>query len=117
MQSVDFDLWLGDVLVGLEAAHIQWHQAGGPDQVSNGLALCSLRHKLFDRDAFTADPDHLDLQVSQDAVGGQRSQGQLHAFHGQRIRLPQGREYDPDPKYLLWHHKEVFREPARGVTT
>jgi putative restriction endonuclease len=25
--------------VALEAAHIKWHQAGGPDEESNGLAL------------------------------------------------------------------------------
>jgi len=32
----------------LEAAHIKWHQAGGPDTIDNGLALCSLHHKLLD---------------------------------------------------------------------
>jgi predicted restriction endonuclease len=34
-----FDVRLGNQVLGLEAAHIQWHQAGGPDQKQNGLTL------------------------------------------------------------------------------
>ena len=37
--------------LGIEAAHIKWHQAGGPDTEDNGLALCTLHHKRFDRGA------------------------------------------------------------------
>lgn len=44
-----FDVRMGHYPVGLEAAHIKWHQAGGPDIEVNGLALCALHHKLFDR--------------------------------------------------------------------
>jgi len=43
----DLDIRIGNTTVGLEAAHIQWHQAGGPDIEPNGLALCTLHHKLF----------------------------------------------------------------------
>ena len=39
--------------LGLEAAHIKWFQARGPDVVQNGLALCSLHHKIFDLGANT----------------------------------------------------------------
>src|SRR6185503_19127739 len=52
-----FDVRLGGHALGLEAAHIQWHQAGGPDVEPNGLALCSLHHKAFDLGAFTIKPD------------------------------------------------------------
>ena len=48
-----FDAQLGTSPVALEAAHIKWHTHHGPDEVINGLALCSLHHKLFDRGAFT----------------------------------------------------------------
>ncbi len=44
-----FDVRVGDSLVGLEAAHIKWHQAGGPDEDNNGICLCTMHHKLFDR--------------------------------------------------------------------
>lgn len=53
----DTAIWLGRVVVGLEAAHIKWHSAGGPDQANNGLALCAMHHKLFDRGAFTFGSD------------------------------------------------------------
>ncbi len=42
-----FDVRLGSVSIALDAAHIHWHQAGGPDLESNGLALCILHHKTF----------------------------------------------------------------------
>lgn len=48
-----FDVRLGTVSIGLDAAHIRWHQAGGPDTESNGFALCVLHHKTFDLGAFT----------------------------------------------------------------
>jgi hypothetical protein len=32
-----FDVRLGIVSIALDAAHIFWHQAGGPDRESNGL--------------------------------------------------------------------------------
>lgn len=41
-----FDVRMEDRLLGLEAAHIKWHAAGGPDIVPNGLALCML-HPAF----------------------------------------------------------------------
>jgi putative restriction endonuclease len=48
-----FDVRLGSVSIALDAAHIRWHQAGGPDEEANGLALCVLHHKTFDLGAFT----------------------------------------------------------------
>ena len=50
--------------VGLEAAHVQWHSQDGPDEVHNGLALCSLHHTLFDLGVLGLLPD-LRIQVSQ----------------------------------------------------
>ncbi|KUF16456.1 phosphorothioated DNA-binding restriction endonuclease [Streptomyces silvensis] len=44
-----YDGMLGTVPVGLEAAHVRWWAFDGPDDVDNGLCLCSLHHKLFDR--------------------------------------------------------------------
>src|SRR6478672_10825060 len=46
-----YDGRLGSGVVGLEAAHVRWFNLGGPDDPDNGLALCSLHHKLFDRGA------------------------------------------------------------------
>ena len=47
----DFDLRINDEMLGIEAAHIQWHSHKGPDNVFNGLALCLLHHRALDRGA------------------------------------------------------------------
>jgi len=52
-----FDGQLGGAGVGLEAAHVRWFNFDGPDTLDNGLALCSLHHKLFDRGALGLDQD------------------------------------------------------------
>lgn len=44
-----YDGRIGMVPVGLEAAHIRWWAFDGPDDLENGLSLCSLHHKLFDK--------------------------------------------------------------------
>lgn len=41
--------------VALEAAHIKWKQHGGPCEVSNGLALCAIHHKAFDKGSIGLD--------------------------------------------------------------
>ena len=43
-----FETRVGHQLVGIDAAHVRWHQAGGAgvDDVSNGVALCALHHRL-----------------------------------------------------------------------
>lgn len=46
-----YDGRLGSTPVGIEAAHVRWFKLGGPDDLDNGFALCSLHHKLFDRGA------------------------------------------------------------------
>jgi hypothetical protein len=63
-----FDVRLGSVSVALDAAHIRWHQAGGPDRESNGLALCVLHHKIFDLGAFTL--DHQGVMLISDQANG-----------------------------------------------
>lgn len=107
-----YDLRLGDHSLALEAAHIRWRQAQGPDLVDNGLALCVLHHKLFDRGAFTVDEQYRIL-VSQDVTGNTRLKDYLLAHHLTRIAEPQNRINFPRPEYLRWHYRQVFRIPPR----
>ncbi len=83
-----FDVRLGHQPFALEAAHIKWRQAGGPDLEVNGLAHCSLHHKLFDRGAFTLTND-LAVLVSGDAHGTSGFQEWLNRFHGEKLNFPQ----------------------------
>jgi putative restriction endonuclease len=108
-----FDLRMGRQIIGLEAAHIKWFQAGGPDIERNGLALCVLHHKIFDLGAFTIRPEDGVMVFSQHMVGSKETQGKLMAYHGSQLIQPQSQEYSPNPEFLDWHRKEVFKTPAR----
>lgn len=110
-----FDLRIGTVTAGLEAAHIKWFQAKGPDIESNGLALCALHHKIFDLGAFTILPETYSLVFSQHAIASETSQRMLLGFHGAGIILPQAKDYYPSSEFLKWHEKEVFKRPSRSL--
>jgi putative restriction endonuclease len=106
------DLRIGSVTIALEAAHIQWHQAGGPDTEANGVALCSLHHKIFDLGAFTIHTDYRVL-VSELANGTGQFEQALLRHHGQQMTRPSRPEHVPLAKHLAWHRHEVFKEGAR----
>ena len=107
-----FNVRVGNTLVALEAAHIKWHQAGGPDSEENGIALCALHHKLFDRGAFTVSPGLL-IQVSDRAHGTHGFNEWLTAYHGKSLKPPQHPNFYPEPEFVQWHVKEVFQGEAR----
>lgn len=109
-----FDVRLGSHPVGLEAAHIRWHNAGGPDVEENGLALCVLHHKLLDLGAYTLDP-HGQLLVSDRTHGTDGFHGGLLRYHGRQVRLPQRPEQHPSARHLEWHAREVFKGRPRHV--
>ncbi len=110
----NFDVRLGDDLVGLEAAHIKWLAAGGPDTVANGLALCGLHHKAFDRGAFGLEGggEQFKVLVSSEIHGRRDPVRWFLDYHGKPLRTPRNRLVDPRPEFVIWHYKEVFRRPA-----
>jgi putative restriction endonuclease len=109
------NLRLGHQPIGLEAAHIKWFQAKGPDVVPNGIALCSLHHKVFDLGAFTILPDSYQMIFSQHLNGSDDSAEKILAYHGASLILPQSRDYMPQPEFLDWHRKQVFKSPERSL--
>lgn len=108
-----FGMRLGDESVALEAAHIRWHNHHGPDVEANGLALCALHHKVFDRGAFTLDPQRRVL-VSEHALGDGLDWSLLQ-HHGKVIAPPLRQEHQPAAEHLAWHFAEVFRQAARPL--
>lgn len=100
------------IVIGVEAAHIMWFQAGGPDDVSNGLALCALHHKAFDLGAFTLDSDGRIL-ISAD-VCGVGVEDAIGRYHNRPIRPRAGDGGMPTDRYLKWHRDQVFRGDARA---
>jgi putative restriction endonuclease len=108
-----FSVRLRHQLLALEAAHIMWHQAGGPDIEVNGLALCATHHKLFDMGAFTVTED-MKMLVS-DEVNGVGAQEWLKQHHGKSINSPQNKAFYPNLEFTTWHVKEVFKGGYRNV--
>jgi putative restriction endonuclease len=108
------DLRMGQQSIGLEAAHIKWFQANGPDEVPNGIAMCSLHHKVFDLGAFKILPETYQMVFSQHLNGSEAASQRMLAYHGSAMILPQANEYMPHPNHLDWHSRQVFKNPARG---
>lgn len=107
-----FNVRLGNTLVGVEAAHIRWHQYGGPDTEENGIALCAMHHKLFDRGVFTLS-DSRELLVAEQANGTRGLEEWLMKYHGTKISNPIHPDYIPRDSFIKWHVSEVFRGPWR----
>ncbi len=110
-----FNIRLGNAPVALDAAHIKWHTSGGPDIERNGLALCSMHHKLFDRGAFTlinTNGKYI-VKVAQQAYGTSGFDEWLMRYHDKSIRQPQSPACYPESSFAEWHWREVFKEPSR----
>lgn len=107
-----FDVRLGDRLVAVEACHIKWHQAGGPETETNGLALCCMHHKLFDLGVLTIS-NAMTVMVSEEAHGTIGFQEWVMAFNGKKIKPPIRNTYYPNEKFIAWHIREVFQGPGR----
>ena len=108
------DLALGREPIGLEAAHVKWVQAGGPDVPTNGLALCVLHHKLFDLGGWRLAPDGRIL-VSDRIRGRSPSARWLLDIHGGYAAEPTHADQAPAPTFLEWHRREVFKGRERPL--
>ncbi len=103
-----FSVRMENIPIALEAAHIKWFQAGGPDIESNGLALCSLHHKLLDRGALAISKEHK-IVVSEKANGHGGFQEWVLNFHDKALQKPRNPSYAPKTEFTEWHIREVFQ--------
>ncbi len=101
-----FDGQVSGVPVGLEAAHIRWFTVDGPDELDNGLALCSLHHKLFDRGVLGLDDD-LTVVVSQRFSARTPHGRAVYELHGRRLQ-PRPGTPTPAVRHVTWHREQVF---------
>src|SRR6516165_2809883 len=83
-----------------------------PSITSNGLALCSLHHKLFERGAFSLS-DGLQVQISQRVNGSSGLVEILLRFHQKNIAAPNLADAGPAIEHVRWHRHEVFHAPVR----
>ncbi|GAA2026027.1 HNH endonuclease [Catenulispora yoronensis] len=108
-----YDGLLRNTAVGIDAAHVRWWAFDGPDTVANGLALCSLHHKLFDKGVLGLDEQHR-VTVSAHFIGRSPSARTIVLdLLGHPMLGPQP-GFDPlDPTHVTWHRQQVFQLPAR----
>jgi putative restriction endonuclease len=102
-----FDGAAGGAVVGIEAAHVRWFKLGGPDELDNGLALCSLHHKLFDRGMLGLDED-LTVVVSQRFSARTPNGRSIYDLHGHRLQPRRGTAL-PAERHVAWHREQVFQ--------
>lgn len=105
-----FDGSLGGAPVGIEAAHIRWVNLDGPNHLDNGLALCSLHHKLFDRGALGLSFDY-EIKVSRDFKASSPRGRDVYELVGLRLTARPGTTL-PAPKHIEWHTAQVFHGPS-----
>ena len=106
----------GDYLVDLDAVPIKWPMAGGPEDVTNGLALCGVHQEAFIQGALgldAVDPGYRVL-ISSEVHGLSAPVRWFLDYHDKPLRPPRNHRFDPDPEYVNWHRREVFRPPPLG---
>ncbi len=105
-----FDGQSASAPVGIEAAHVRWFNFGGPDGLDNGLALCSLHHKLFDRGVLGLDSGETVL-VSRSYSARTDEGKRIYDLHGKHLSPRPGTRC-PAEHHVRWHSSEVFKSDA-----
>ncbi|MFE9402251.1 phosphorothioated DNA-binding restriction endonuclease [Streptomyces sp. NPDC006530] len=112
-----YDGLIGTTSVGLEAAHVRWWAFDGPGDIDNGLCLCSLHHKLFDKGVLGIGDGHRIL-VSQRFVGrSQVAREQVTALAGRTVLGPQPGIRPVAEAHRSWHASQVFHGAPRSAAT
>lgn len=90
----------------VEAAHIRPVERGGPDIVTNGLALSGTVHWMFDRGLVSL-TDDLEILISRQANDPESIRALINRSG---FALPPIRKLDrPHPSFLAWHRENCFK--------
>ncbi|MDE0480804.1 MAG: HNH endonuclease [Gammaproteobacteria bacterium] len=113
----EFDLSIDDFPFGLEAAHIMWPSYGGPDEIHNGLSLCSFHHLAFDRGAWGLERDfgNYRILVSSRLQGRSDVADWLRDYRGKQVRRPLAKEWRPERRFVDWHTENRFLQPPMAA--
>lgn len=85
----------------LDAAHILPDAAGGEPRVENGLGLCVLHHRAFDRDLLRVTPEYtIRIDASLAGAADAFAREALLAFEGRRLTVPREERLRPSPEAL-----------------
>ncbi|MEV2275889.1 phosphorothioated DNA-binding restriction endonuclease [Nocardiopsis sp. NPDC049922] len=104
-----YDGWIDGGPVALEAAHVRWWALGGPDDLANGLCLCSIHHRLFDKGVLGLSRDHTVAVSTRFQGRSPASERLVSALEGRPLNRPGGADPAVEPDHVDWHGREVFR--------
>lgn len=100
----------------IEGAHIYPAQApGSPDEIWNGLALCSNHHRAFDKHWIRVDPTSFDLRLHPELLEGSQTNRTSAAFvemTREQLRLP--RESAAAPRGEMFQRRYDFFPRSYG---
>lgn len=85
-----------------QAAHIMSVEAGGPDVVTNGIALSGTVHWMFDRGLISLKDDG-EILLSSKINDIATVENLVHS--DRRARFPSKQTLKPHPRYLAWHRE------------
>lgn len=108
-----FDGRLGGGAVGIEAAHVRWFNFDGPDEMDNGMALCSLHHKLLDRGVLGLVGEGT-VVVSSDFSASSAVGRAVYDLHELELKPRRGTPL-PALAHVEWHRSEVFKGLPLGA--
>lgn len=96
----------------LDGAHlVPDREELGEPVVSNGLSLCSLHHRAFDRDIVGLTPD-FEIHVFHERLEhpDEEEGAILTRFHGAKLRLPSDESLQPDRDLLAWRWEAALAQ-------
>ena len=102
-----YDGQLAGASIGVDAAHVRWWAFDGPNTLDNGLALCTLHHKLFDIGVLGLDPS-MRILVSAAFTARTRAGRAIYDLHSQ-VLVPRPGTPTPALVHVNWHKREVFK--------
>ena len=105
-----YDGQIGGATVGIDAAHVRWFAFDGPDSLNNGLALCVLHHKLFDRGVLGLD-ESLQIDISTGYTARTSAGRAIYELRGLPLKPRRGSPL-PALEHVKWHRCEVFKGRA-----
>lgn len=93
--------------------HVRWWAFDSPDDVDNGLCLCALHHKLFDKGVLGVGDGHL-IMVSQGFVGrSAAAREHVVALAGRPLLGPQRGAPAIAATHRSWRTGQVFHGVPR----
>ena len=113
LSARDFDIDIVNDFCGLEATHIKWHSHGGPDHISNGLALCLTHRRALDRGFLglrkSRGSREIEVLVSRVIQENSSAFDRFVDLRNTRFRPLHNSKLEPANKYMKWHYENIFR--------